>query len=73
MASAVVSDLAVAAATDSIRATNAESVANDIVVPCDAAAGLRLTTWATVAAVAPAPTNAAICARRFGLFEVPDI
>ena len=49
-----------------------QSVANDI-VPCGRAAGLRPTTWATVAAVAPAPTSAATCARRFGLFEVPDI
>ena len=69
----MVSDLAVAAATDSISATKAESVANGIVSAVTQAAGLRLATWATVAAVAPAPTNAAICARRFGLFEVPDI
>ena len=71
MASSMVSALAVAAATDSISATKAESVANGI--DCGGDAGLRLATWATVAAVAPAPTSAAIWARRFGLFEVPDI
>ncbi len=70
MASSMLSALAVAAATDSISATKAESVANGIAC---CGAGLRLATWATVAAVAPAPTNAAIWARRFGLFEDPDI
>src|SRR6476661_3091676 len=75
-----VSALAVAAATDSIRPTKAESVANGIpprganVGASDGADDLRpFARWATVAAVAPAPTRAAIWARRFGLFEVPDI
>ena len=61
----MVSALAVAAATDSIRPTKAESVANGIPPRgSDGAAGgaddLRVAArWATVAAVAPAPTRAA--------------
>src|SRR4051812_15191925 len=83
-ASSTVSAFAMAAATDSIRPTKAESVANGIpprganagasTGASDTADDLRpLARWATVAAVAPAPTKAAMWARRFGLFEVPDI
>src|SRR3954466_1392290 len=75
-AASIESHLLVAAATLSIRATNAESVAN---WPCGGAVWVEVprrlcarATEAAVAAVAPAPTSAAIWAR-VGFLEGPGI
>jgi hypothetical protein len=71
MASSMVSALEVAAATLSMSATNAESVANGMAA-FDARRLFARATEAAVAAVAPAPTSAARWAR-VGFFEGPGI